>query len=119
MRLGRSRGLLQSFLLLREVLFRHGLGPGLSCLAAMAASPYMRSGPQYRPAPECLMHEAWPRRHATHLKRGGVMPTKDEDGRAPLSPPTQCCRRRFLLGYAEVGASARISAPAGTTPVSA
>lgn len=29
------------------------------------------------------MHEALPRRHATHLKRGGMMLTNDEDGRVP------------------------------------
>src|SRR3990172_5865869 len=31
------------------------------------------------------MHEAMPRRDATHLKRGGLA-ANDEDGRAPLSP---------------------------------
>ena len=29
------------------------------------------------------MHEALPRRDATHLKRGSYLATKEEDGRAP------------------------------------
>ena len=65
------------------------------------------------------MHEAQPRRDATHLKRGGVCATKDEDGRAPRIAAGECCRWQFLSVYAATIVSARISAPAGITPVSA
>ena len=45
--------------------------------------------------------------------------TNDENGRAPRIAAGECCRRQFLFVYAATVAAARISAPAGTTPVSA
>jgi hypothetical protein len=59
-----------------------------------AASPYMRSGR----SPECVMHEALPRRDATHLKRGGQLwHSKDENGRVPRIVVWRCCQRQFLF----------------------
>jgi hypothetical protein len=45
--------------------------------------------------------------------------TNDENGRAPRIAAGECCRGQFLSVYAATVAAARISAPAGTTPVSA
>ena len=45
--------------------------------------------------------------------------TKEEDGHAPLIAAGECCRWQFLSIYAATVVSARISAPAGITPVSA
>src|SRR4051794_41935727 len=64
-----------------------GSGPGPSRVAATAASPYMRSGPVLGPAPECLLHEAWPRRGATHLERGGGLPPPTKTVALPAPPP--------------------------------
>src|SRR4051794_2377998 len=64
-----------------------GSGPGPSRVAATAASPYVRSGPVLGPAPECLLHEAWPRRGATHLKRGGGLPPSTKTVALPAPPP--------------------------------
>src|SRR4051812_22073523 len=89
------------------------LGSGPSRVAATAASPYMRSGPVPGPAPECLLHEAWPRRGATHLKRGGRLPAPDEDGRAPRAAVGGRPRDGGLVCYAAT------STPSGTRPVSA
>ena len=39
------------------------------------------------PAPECLMHEAWPRQNTTHLKRGGLTLPMTKTVALPVSPP--------------------------------
>src|SRR5258705_1808258 len=45
--------------------------------------------------------------------------TKEEDGRVPRIAAGECCRGQFLSVHAAIVISARISAPAGITPVSA
>jgi hypothetical protein len=68
------------------------------------------------------MHEALPRLDATHLKRGGNMPTKEEDGRAPRiavgGDAAGSNSVSLLQGYTIAFASWLISTPCGNTPVS-
>src|SRR5438045_2714034 len=79
----------------------HAVGPGARSRTIMpharGAAPVRRAPPETR------------RRCATN----------DENGRAPRIAAGECCRRQFLFVYAATVVSARISAPAGTTPVSA
>ena len=58
------------------------------------------------------MHEAWLRRDATHLKRGGSSAANDEDGRAPLLAAGR--RPASVDPFYALNAT-----PSGTTPVSA
>lgn len=63
------------------------------------------------------MHEALPRRGATHLKRGGFA-TIEEDGRAPRIVQGGSAAYGNLVIYAVATASALISMPSGSKPVS-
>jgi len=90
------------------------LGPGLSCLAATAASPYMRSGGPHQNA-SCTRRSPGETRPKPETRRPYA--SKEENGGVPriavrdVAGDNSCFLHR---GYA----STRISAPAGTTPVS-
>src|SRR5659263_103421 len=78
----------------------HAVGPGARSRTIM---PHARgAAPARRDPPETRQRCA----------------TKEEDGRAPRIAAGECCRWQFLSVYAPTVVSARISAPAGTTPVS-
>jgi hypothetical protein len=64
------------------------------------------------------MHEALPRRDATHLKRGSYWPPKKKTVALPVLPlaATPLCGNPF--DYAVTSASALNSTPSGVTPVS-
>src|SRR4051812_33447233 len=95
------------------------LGPGLSCIAAAAASPYMRSGPTRSRTIMPLARGAAPaRRDPPETRRH--LATKEEDGRAPHITVGAVIPPAATLGcYAIIAASALISTPSGSTPVPA
>jgi hypothetical protein len=64
------------------------------------------------------MHEALPRRDATHLKRGSYWPPKKKTVALPVLPLAAMPLAAILLIYAVTSASALNSTPSGVTPVS-
>jgi hypothetical protein len=64
------------------------------------------------------MHEALPRRDATHLKRGSYWPPKKKTIALPVLPSAAMPPAAIFLTYAVTSASALISTPSGVTPVS-
>src|SRR5450631_3029979 len=101
----------------REVL-RHVVGSGAigsrsyGCVTLHAVGPGARS----RTIMPHARGVAPARRDPPETRRRCA--TKEEDGRAPRIAAGECCRWQFLSIYVATVASARISAPAGITPVS-
>ena len=64
------------------------------------------------------MHEALPRRDATHLKRGSYWPPKKKTVALPVLPSAAMPLAAILLIYAVTSACALISTLSSVTPVS-
>src|SRR5664279_5115132 len=119
MRVPLSTGLWHSLLRSSLTVLRHVVGSGAiesrsyGCVTLHAVGPGARS----RTIMPNARGVAPARRDPPETRRRCA--TKEEDGRAPRIAAGECCRWQFLSVYAATVVSARISAPAGITPVSA
>ncbi len=64
------------------------------------------------------MHEALPRRDATHLKRGSIRLPKRTKVALPALPLASAPLAATSFGYGVAAASSLMMMPSGTTPVS-